>query len=277
MRRIRKPWPPKNVSPDSHEACSMKEAESSLLAALPDAQDKAKLARVRFDALDKKKLRKVLSEEQRHICVYCEQAIKEQEPLPRIDHWRPLHDNPDLALAWENLYLSCPNNESCDVAKHETSLKAEATDPDLPWPTVTDYQDWIGFTRLGEMYVRADVNLPEATRRALEIAIGQPGEGNDILGTGILRLNHRKLMTARRAALNAERERLNEDFGDTHASRDERALRATRLLQKATFLSFISIRIAWLKSMLGRHMPAQPVSREQPLSSGTSQRRRPPP
>lgn len=108
MRRVSKPWPPANVSPDGQEACTCARAEQDYLAALPTARDRTAFARGQFDRLDKAKLREVMYQEQRSICIYCERGIEEGHPAPRIDHWKPLSGNHDHALCWKNLYLSCP-------------------------------------------------------------------------------------------------------------------------------------------------------------------------
>ncbi len=93
---------------------------------------------------------------------------------PAIDHWRPLGLNPDLALHWRNLYLSCPNPATCDCRKYKSPLRAADGDTDLPWPVDRDYAHCVGFTSLGEIYVRSDAPLDAAQRKALVLAIGVP-------------------------------------------------------------------------------------------------------
>src|SRR5690606_29413380 len=108
-----------DVSPNGQEARTMKKAESDFLAELATAGDASTFARDSFDSLEKPKLRTVLYREQGHLCVYCECRLEEGHPAPRIDHWRPLSKNPNLALHWPNLYLSCPTEATCDCRKHE--------------------------------------------------------------------------------------------------------------------------------------------------------------
>ena len=106
MRGISKPWPPRDVYPDGHEAASLREAEDAYLAALPNADNHSAFARSAFDGLDKGKLRSEMYREQRSLCIFCERRIGEGHPAPRIDHWYALSRESGLALHWKNLYLS---------------------------------------------------------------------------------------------------------------------------------------------------------------------------
>jgi uncharacterized protein (TIGR02646 family) len=250
MRRVSKPWPPANVSPDGHAACWFVDAERDYLAALPAAQDRTAFARDQFDELDKAKLREVMYREQRSICVYCERRIQEGHPAPRIDHWRPLSSNHEQALCWKNLYLSCPTPGTCDDAKGQQPLKWDDNDPDLPWPVDFAYEDVLGFTSRGDIYVRSDANLDGARRRALEIAIADRQDGDRKRGA-ILNLSHPTLVAARAAALDSERTRRQKDFEEGTASRDERAERANALVGGNPLPPFVSIRAAWLRKTLG--------------------------
>jgi uncharacterized protein (TIGR02646 family) len=229
----------------------MRDAEAAYLAALPEAADQVAFARSEFDRLEKRKLRTEMYREQRSLCVYCERQIAEANPPPRIDHWHPLSLDPRLALHWKNLYLSCPSLETCDSAKGDRPFRWDDDDSHMPWPTDLRYEDVVGFTSLGEIYVRSDVALPDATRRALELAIADRPDGARTR-RGILNLNHPALVAARAAALDSERTRLERDFEDRTASRDEREERATEVLAQDPLPAFVSIRIAWLRKRLGR-------------------------
>lgn len=188
MRRIAKRWPPSNVSPDDQPPRSLRQAEKEHQAALstiPQGKEQTRNARASFDALDKKKLREALLLEQGGLCVYCQQPLTDQgrrDSVPHVEHWRSLRDNPDQALHWNNLYLSCPTPTTCDGAKGKRRLAWSETDPELPWPTEVPYHDWIGFTSGGEAYVRTDARLDTATRRTLTLAL------NDCLESGQTRL-----------------------------------------------------------------------------------------
>ena len=251
MRGLAKPWPPSNVSPDGQDPRPLADAEQDFLTALMGRADKAKFARTEFDQLDKAKLRQVMYGEQGSLCIYCERRISDSKSPPRIEHWRPLGGDPELALHWDNLYLSCSTEDTCDRAKDKRRLKANDADPDLPWPTVLAYERLIGFTSRGEMCVRTDVHMREATRGALELAIND-SQDNGNQRRAILNLNHPTLVAARSAALDSERTRLQRDFPQGTASREERAVRATRLLDQDPRPAFVSIRVAWLRQTFGR-------------------------
>jgi uncharacterized protein (TIGR02646 family) len=251
MRGLKKPRSPRNVSPDGQMRRSMQQAEKDFLAALPSEANKAICARSTFDALEKRRLREVLYAEQGSLCVFCERRIaEEQHPPPRIDHWRPLGANPDLALCWRNLYLCCATETTCDCRKQESPLRANDQDSDLPWPVDHAYEHSVGFTSLGEMYVRSDAPLSTAQRAVLALAIGAPHNGEK-KNNGILNLNLPTLVAARQAALDSERDRLEHDYRGKTAGKADRAARAEAMLAKRPLLEYVSIRVCWLTRTLG--------------------------
>ena len=251
MRGLSKPWPPLDVSPDGQTPRRFADAEREYLRALPNRSDRTRFARTEFDQLDKGKLRKVMSGEQASLCVYCERRLPENGGPAHIEHWIPLSGVPEYALHWRNLYLSCATLDTCDGAKGDRRLRWDDADPDLPWPTELDYERLVGFGSDGRMYVRDDVNIDEATRKALELAIDDLEYGGD-RRRAILNLNDPTLMEERRAALDRERTRMERDFENKHATRDEREKRATRLLGRDRLPAFVSIRVAWLRNRLRR-------------------------
>ena len=265
MRGLSKPWPPSDVSPDGQAPRRFVDAEREYLTALTkfdrvrraagvedDRPDRTRFARTEFDRLDKGRLREVLSGEQASLCVYCERRLSENgRPAPIVEHWIPLSGAPEYALHWRNLYLSCATTDTCDGAKGDRRIRWDDADPDLPWPTELDYEGLIGFDSGGRMYVRGDVNVDEATRGALALAIDDlEYDGNR--RRAILNLNAPKLMEERRAALDSERTRMERDFENEHATRGEREERAARLLGRDRLPAFVSIRVAWLRRTLGR-------------------------
>ena len=86
MRGVSKPWPPRDAYPDGQEPASLREAEQTYLAALPEAPNQVSFARSEFNGLEKQKLRAVMYREQRSLCIYCERRVAEGRPMPRIDH-----------------------------------------------------------------------------------------------------------------------------------------------------------------------------------------------
>ena len=87
MRGLRKPRPPKDVSPHGQPPRSLQQAERDFLAALRSATDKSGFARSTFNGLEKPKLRAVLYVEQGALCVYCECRVAE---APSAATHRPL-------------------------------------------------------------------------------------------------------------------------------------------------------------------------------------------
>lgn len=251
MRALNKPWPPADISPDGQDARTWNQAENDFLAGLAAATDRAAYARMTFDSMEKRKVRAVLYQEQGSLCVFCERRIAEGHPQPRIDHWRPLSADPELAMRWRNLYLSCATTETCDVQKGDRPLKASPTDPDLPWPVDLAYGRCIGFTSLGEVYVRSDAPIDHAQRRALVHALGAPLR-DEIKENGVLNLNHPKLVAARVGALDSERTKLERHYKDKAATHVEREARKTALLRENLLQEFVSIRARWLDRSLGK-------------------------
>ncbi|MBF0154001.1 MAG: hypothetical protein HQL64_09710 [Magnetococcales bacterium] len=243
MRGIRKPCPPGDVSPDGQPARTFTEAEQTCLEdlkGLVSDSDKTRCARGHFDRLDKSKLRAVMLREQHHLCIYCERRLG-GNPIPHIDHWRPLSRNPDLALHWKNLHLSCANAETCDSAKGDQPLRCDASDPDLPWPTECKFERYVGFTSGGEMYVRNDVGIAVATHRGLCYSIGET----------VLNLNAPALIAARKAAIDSEKSGIARRFKEKTASKTDRDKIADDMLKAAPWPAFVSIRVAWLCKLLG--------------------------
>ena len=255
MRRVSKPWPPADVSPVGQPARRFVDAERDYLRDLDATreEDQTGLARSRFDQLAKSKLRKAMDHEQRSLCIYCEARLEAAEhgPRARVEHWRPLAREPRYALAWKNLYLSCPRPDTCDDAKANRPLKWDDRDPGLPWPTECAYEKLLGFTSRGEIYVRKDAVLDAPTRKALELALDDQPEGRR-KRRAILNLNHPSLVAARAAALDDERDSLRRAFKNRAASRQDRTRRATALTAGRRWPRYVSIRLAWLHKTLGK-------------------------
>ena len=251
MRGVSKPWPPRDVYPDGQAQMSLRDAEKAYLAALPGVSNQPYFARSKYEDLDNRKLRREMYREQRSLCIYCERQIAEGYPPPRIDHWQPLSLEPSFALHWKNLYLSCTKPETCDSAKGNRPFRWAAADSHMPWPVDLRYEDVVGFTSRGEIYVRSDVTLPDAIRRALELAISDRTDGARVRRS-IVNLNDPALVKARSAAVRGERKRLAKDFENRTETRDEREERASQLLGRRQLPEFVSIRVAWLRRTLGR-------------------------
>ena len=230
---------------------SLRDAEKAYLAALPGVSNQRSLARSKYEDLDNRKLRREMYREQRSLCIYCERQITEGCPTPRIDHWYPLSRDPGLAMHWRNLYLSFHKLETCDSAKGDHPFPWDDAGSHMPWPVDLRYEDVVGFTSRGEIYVRSDVTLPDAIRRALERAIADRTDGARVRRS-IVNLNDPALVKARSAAVRGERKRLAKDFENRTATRDEREERASQLLGRRQLPEFVSIRVASLRKTLGR-------------------------
>ena len=89
------------------------------------------------------------------------------------------------------------------------------------------------------------------------LGCGAPGGRNHDQGRArvrksILNLNHPALVAARKAAIDAERARMERDFKGKTATPEERETRAASLLTRKTLDTFVSIRICWIRKRLGK-------------------------
>lgn len=235
MRGLNKGQPPANVSPPGQQQCSLAAADSAYQQSRVTATDPVAHARSEFDSMHKRHLRDVLFVEQRYLCIYCERAIDEVHPPPPIDHWNPLSLFLHQVFDWNNLHLSCRTVDTCDDRKKSIALS-------LPWPVSFRYEDVLGFTSGGRLYVRNDVGVLPALRQALELALeDQPGPP---VARSTLNLNQPALREARAAAIETE----DGVPAPTEAQRQERV--ATLLAQPRRD-AFVSARLAALKGQLG--------------------------
>lgn len=232
MRGLTKGAPPNNVSPPGQQPRSLAAADAAYQQSLVTAADPVAHARSEFDCMHKRYLRDLLFVEQRCLCVYCERAIDEVHPPPPVDHWNPLSLYLHQVFDWNNLHLSCRTIDTCDDRK-----KCDAVN--LPWPANFKFEDVLGFTSGGRLYVRTDVHVPPPLQQALEIAIeDQPGPP---VARSTLNLNHPALREARAAAIEIEE-------GEPPA---QRPARVAALLAQRACESFISARLATLNGQLG--------------------------
>lgn len=239
MRSVTKGPEPTNVSPPGQQQRSLAEAAAAYQQSRVNAADPVAHARFEFDNMHKRHLRDLLFVEQRYLCVYCERAIDEVHPPPPIDHWNPLSKFLDQVFNWNNLHLSCQTVDTCDDRKRNDLLN-------LPWPASFRYDQFLGFTSGGNMYVRADVTIAPQVRQALELALAFPGGTPSIRST--LNLNQPALREARAAAIEAEEAVVEGQPPMPVAQRQERAL---ALLARQRRDDFVSARLAYLQGQLG--------------------------
>jgi hypothetical protein len=238
MRGLTKGPPPANVSPPTQQPASLAERDAEYqesVAAIPDAKARVKHARACFNGVHKRHLRDLLFVEQHYLCIYCERRIDESYPPPNVAHWNPLSLFLQEVFNWSNLHLSCLSVDTCDDRQKDKALN-------LPWPTRFQYEDVLGFTSGGLMYVRTDVPLPPPLSQALELALeDQPGPA---VARSTLNLNQPALRAAREAAIETEESFLPADPA-------QRQMRVAALLAEARREDFISARLAVLNGQLG--------------------------
>lgn len=239
MRGLIKGPAPTNVSRPGQPQRSLAEVDAAYQLSRVTAVDPVSHARLEFDDMHKRALRDLLFVEQRYLCIYCESPIDEVRSPPPIDHWNPLSLFLHLVFDWNNLHISCQSAGTCDNRKKSLALN-------LPWPVNFQYEQVLGFTSGGRMYVRTDVQVAPEIRQALEIAL------DDQLGPPVARstlnLNHSALRAARAAAIEAEEMMAETQPPMTAAQRQQRV---AALLAQPRRDSFVSARLAYLSGQLG--------------------------
>lgn len=257
MRGVQKAPAPVNVAPPDQPRRSLLQAERGLQSELKNSDlDQKKLARAHFDQLHKPAVRASLLSEQRGLCAYCERRVTEPSDralrggrsAPRIAHWTPIVHAPSLALAWENLVLSCASPESCDIAQRDRSLG-------FPCPSQIPFEEVLTYTRDGWMIVpESPPHLAPQEVTALREAAGRPPSPPcDRPSHGSLGLNTPALRAARRAALDGVREGLEKHAKTRTLSLAERQAFATRLLSQSPLPPHVSVQVAWLlRQLAGR-------------------------
>lgn len=242
MRGLTKGPPPANVSPIGQQPGTLAQWAATCatsLQAITDPKARTKHARTLFDSMYKLALRRLLFVEQYDLCVYCERQVEETTPPPPIDHWDPLSAFLHHAFTWENLHVSCRSVDTCDDRKKDESLN-------LPWPVNLQYENYLGFTSGGRMYVRNDVTIAPALLAALELALeDQPGPPR-VKST--LNLNHPALRAAREAAIQVEEDTIALSPQITQA---ERQRHVAAMLAKPRRDDFVSARVAAWSQQLG--------------------------
>ena len=63
---------------------------------------------------DRKKVREQLESVQDDLCAYCENSLEDNA---HIDHFKPKSLDRNVTFEWENLVVSCTNNDSCGNKK----------------------------------------------------------------------------------------------------------------------------------------------------------------
>ena len=191
--------------PDGHEAASIREAEDAYLGVLPDAGDQAAFARSAFDGLDKGKLRSEMYREQRSLCIFCEQACW-RGPPPRPGLTTGIRSVASRGSPFTGRTSICPAPSWKPATRPKATTRFGGTmNLTFPGQWPLRYEDVVGFTSRGEIYVRSDAMSPDPVHRAIEFAIAGRTDG-DRVRRGIVNLNDPALVRARSAAVRVRAE-----------------------------------------------------------------------
>jgi uncharacterized protein (TIGR02646 family) len=180
---------------------------------------------------DKDALRKSLVAEQRGLCCYCQSRIRPDANNMKIEHWQCRADYPDRQLDYSNLLGAClgghgrPEREQhCDTSKGNRTLRFCPADPEHP------IELHIKFLGNGEIASDDD---------AINAAL------NDILN-----LNLDRLVSNRKAVLDAFKERLGK--GKLNAARELEKWDGT---QHGDLPEYAQVMVFWLRRRLRKITP----------------------
>ena len=127
------------------------------------------IARIAFDMLDKKILRKQLISEQKGLCAYCMRRIFDDESTT-IEHWLPIQESCESALQYENMMACCdggrrndnrPRILTCDAAKGSQAITVN--------PYNKGQMDKVCFRRTGQIHIDHDENLQKDINEILHL------------------------------------------------------------------------------------------------------------
>lgn len=78
----------------------------------------------------KETIRRTLLDAQRRCCAYCDVRLREKNGRldAHIEHLQRRSDAPDLIFNWNNLFLSCRNEDSCGFYKDHKKIKFKVED-----------------------------------------------------------------------------------------------------------------------------------------------------
>lgn len=114
-----------------------------------------------FEQMPKTEIRNALYMEQHGICAYCMQKIEPQSEKMKIEHYKALSDDKELALDYQNYLGVCYGGEKENVEKPhilccDAARKAQAMTIN---PRDRRQMDAVAYQRNGEIFIRKDKGL----------------------------------------------------------------------------------------------------------------------
>jgi uncharacterized protein (TIGR02646 family) len=99
----------------------------------------------------------MLYDRQEHYCAYCE-CILESKNKGHIEHLERRSDNPIRSFAWDNLFFSCNNADSCGKYKDETHPKLYFRVDDIIDPSLEEPLDFLLYDMNGGVSARDEAH-----------------------------------------------------------------------------------------------------------------------
>lgn len=146
---------------------------------IPRCLARAQLDYANWDAFSQsaagRELRQLKSDEQQGFCGYCECRLAEASgnlPLgaAHLDHFYQKNRCPEKMYAWDNLILSCKQNDSCGFFKDRQPIPSEQ----LLNPLEDNPRDYFDYTLIGdkcEIRISPMATLPEDKRQKAQNTI----------------------------------------------------------------------------------------------------------
>lgn len=157
MIYIQKARTPDSVKKKSEEIKSASENRYDQLA-LPEDSERL---RDLFEQMPKDEIREELCNEQHGLCAYCMQRIKPQSESMKIEHYKALSEDKELALDYQNYLGVCYGGEKENVEKPrilccDSARKAQKL---VINPRDRRQMEAIAYHKSGEIFVRDDKGL----------------------------------------------------------------------------------------------------------------------
>lgn len=140
----------------------------------PDALKQVRREKRTWDNLSseqRNEIRQCLAEWQHHLCAYCERPIKTESipPTCHIEHFLKRDLFPKNALDWDNLFLSCSNEDTCGKAKDKSIKRNDAQKNEALIAPGKACASIFVVTRLGRMGVHEA--CPQELRECAQLTI----------------------------------------------------------------------------------------------------------
>ena len=95
-------------------------------------------------------------EEQNNLCIYCEKLVESYPKYCHIDHFKKRDFFPKQTLNYDNLVISCNNENRC--AKYKDKNISKEDYEKIINPVIENPENFLEYTMCGELEAKSDLN-----------------------------------------------------------------------------------------------------------------------